>query len=299
MNGLINRRVGSTVLTEPRRECINNDSEDVKLAEKDQIRKYDLRYQRNLYISGWIGIIAAFVSIIGIVVQRHFNDEVKWKHGCKQCASSWWDNFWHWRLSPEGLKEQPPYGMAWEWRKDATLSGNYTDWWGASMDLTKLLMTKLDPNGHILQIGCGDSPVVEFLYKSGFRNIHSVDISPQVVSLMQLRYPSKQWPGLSFESIDFLEDPKSQKDFSTVIDKAGIWDWLQEEKPSELERLLSNVRQALLPVPGEDSNRKRYVIMTKQSPEGVRGKIAGSGFVVDVAKSMQGGAWTYVLTAES
>mmetsp|Transcript_98085 Transcript_98085/g.184441 ORF Transcript_98085/g.184441 Transcript_98085/m.184441 type:complete len:370 (-) Transcript_98085:81-1190(-) len=197
-------------------------------------------------------------------------DVEMWRWNCRQCKQEWWRDFWRWRLeadssghNPGDLKPQPPPpGMDWEWG-DAR---NDTDWWGASREIVdKVVRVHVDPSaGPVLQVGCGDSPLAALLHEAGYRKSENLDVAPQVIEAVQRRYPASEYPGMQFELRDFMGrgPPQPLHRFSAVIDKAGIWDWLQEEKPTAIQRLLSTVRDALIqtPKPGV------YIVATKQTP---------------------------------
>merc|ERR1712151_54325 len=83
--------------------------------------------------------------------------------------------------------------------------------------------------------------------------------------------------------------------FAAVIDKAGIWDWLQDEAMELLPLLLSTVRNALLDGP----QKGLYIIVTKQNPAQLSKTLAQARaqFLVETSKSLgtQNIAWSYVL----
>jgi len=226
---------------------------------------------------------------------------------CRQCRHEWWDDFWHWRFSIRAARsnatarteEQPPTGMVWEWG-DAV---NDTDWFGASAELVEsVIKVHADPAlGPVLQIGCGDSPLPALLHQAGFGLSEHLDIAPQVISGMRSRYPAAEWPGLQFHVRDFLANgarPPAHR-FGLVIDKAGLWDWLQDEAPETLPHLLDRVHSALLPA----SQQPAYVLVTKQRPSQFSQTLvhiaagAGSRFHVEATLPLgsEGVAWAYVL----
>lgn len=155
--------------------------------------------------------------------------------------------------------------------------------------------------GPLLQIGCGDSPLPELLFKAGFRLSEHIDIAPQVVATQQRRYPAAAWPGMEFAVQDFLSSeagggaPPPLHRFATVIDKAGIWDWLQDESPKQLPRLLAAVRDALMVGP----QKGVYIIVTKQTPVQLSETLAQLRveFLVEASRALgrKGIAWSYVL----
>jgi len=235
--------------------------------------------------------------------RRAASDAVVPEPGCRQCQQKWWDEFWRWRFEstaagPKG--EAAPPGMEWEWSGET----NHTDWFGVSAELVDLIVsTHADPSlGPLLHVGCGDSPLPELLYKAGFRTSEHIDIAPQVVSTMQKRYPQADWPGMSFAVRDFLAPaeigggpPPPLHRFAAVVDKAGIWDWLQDEASEHLPKLLASVREALLAGP----TKGVYIIVTKQTPIQLSETLAKARaqFLVETSQPLgkTGNAWSYVL----
>mmetsp|Transcript_38185 Transcript_38185/g.105272 ORF Transcript_38185/g.105272 Transcript_38185/m.105272 type:complete len:304 (+) Transcript_38185:87-998(+) len=255
---------------------------------------------RDVILLGVFLVFGAFATL-QLLVRSAFSGET-WRRSCRQCRREWWDEFWTWRLNDlaaaaaNGTAPVPPdEGMEWEWGHAA----NDTDWFGASAELVQavILQSVVVDGGRakLLQIGCGDSPLPELLHKAGFRNVEHLDVSPRVVEAMRLRYPAEGWPGMAFEVRDFLADgARRGRDAAAVIDKAGIWDWLQEEKPSILPRLLEAVRSELRPEPDPGV----YIVVTKQSPMELQRSLQGadSNFAVDAAYKLSSDvAWAYAL----
>merc|ERR1712118_129188 len=121
------------------------------------------------------------------------------------------------------------------------------------------------------------------------------------VEAMRKRYPTDAWPGLQFEVRDFMANtekgggaPPPAHRFAAVIDKAGIWDWLQDEKDwgrlqaDAVPILLAAVHDALLLPP----QRGVYVVATKQSPGRLSDALAaasrgaGSLFAVEATQPL-------------
>ncbi|CAK0867295.1 unnamed protein product [Prorocentrum cordatum] len=242
-----------------------------------------------------------------------------WRQGCRQCSDDWWGDFWRWRLGElrdigaDGRPrlQPPPEGMEWEWGNRSA----DTDWFNASAELVRaVVLPHLDPakSGPVLQIGCGDSPLPALLHQAGFRDATHIDIAPQVVEAMRERYPAADWPGVRFERRDFMAAPAAgggapppAGGYWLVVDKAGIWDWLQEEAPAGLPVLLDRVHGALVPPP----QRGLYVVVTKQNPGQLAAALArvaaaapggaGGRFAVEASRPLgsSGLAWAYVLVA--
>lgn len=249
-----------------------------------------------------------------------------WREGCRQCRSEWWEEFWSWRIhslqaagatgattggaitggaAGHAALPLPPEGMDWEWGS----SNNDTDWYQASAELVNVvLLGHADASaGPVLHIGCGDSPLPGFLERAGFPLSEHIDIAPEVITLLRARYPSSQWPGMRFEVRDFLAAgssggaPPPEHRFGAVVDKAGIWDWLQEEASGALPKLLAAVRAALVEPPA----RGVYIVATKQTPlelsrtlaDAAAAGVDGTSFIVEATHPLgrSGVAWAYVL----
>eukprot|EP00927_Polykrikos_kofoidii_P019211 TRINITY_DN18958_c0_g2_i1.p1 TRINITY_DN18958_c0_g2~~TRINITY_DN18958_c0_g2_i1.p1 ORF type:complete len:329 (-),score=54.83 TRINITY_DN18958_c0_g2_i1:107-1093(-) len=254
------------------------------------------------------------ICVIGVLTTGHLYFRLavpaqphgeSWRRGCRQCRAQWWHDFWKWRLemmnsarAGDWVPPPPADGVEWEWGNAV----NDTDWFNASGELVTSVIAPHVPIGSaVLHIGCGDSPLPSLLHSAGYRPVENLDISPEVIELMRTRYPAADWPGLDFEVRDFMASPTvgggappPAHRFAAVVDKAGIWDWLQDEKSSATTRLLESVRTALQlePEPGA------YIIATKQTPHELQGTLmaADANFAVDMTYPLPGGiAWAYVL----
>jgi len=257
-----------------------------------------------------LGVLLAFCALCAImftlIMLRPSAPQQDAHAGCRQCKQEWWQEFWSWRL--HGLQtrtahlEQAPPGMEWEWAD----SENDTDWFGVSAELVDQVVAQFADaaDGPVLHVGCGDSPMPELLYKAGFTSSVHIDIAPQIISLLRQRYPPAQWPGMEFVVRDFLAPaeagggpPPPLHRFAAVIDKAGIWDWLQDEAPSELPRLMERVRDALR----TGQRPGAYIIVTKQTPLELSDTLAQvrAEFTVEASRPLgsKGVAWSYVLGA--
>lgn len=263
----------------------------------------------DVWILRAIFLITAVVSCHLIYQQitspESFNYPVAPPSDCRQCNPGWWHSFWLWRFAElardASNRSAPPAGMEWEWSN----SGDSTDWFNASAEMVgAVVAVHVDPNvGPLLHIGCGDSPMPSLLHGAGFHYTEHLDISSDVISKLRERYPASKWPGMRFEVRDFLGNPNAgggapppAHRFSAVIDKAGIWDWLQEEAEVLLPGLLAAVRRALVEAPV----RGKYIIATKQTPIELSDTLAriGTGFTVDVTRPLgsSGIAFAYVLS---
>jgi len=249
-------------------------------------------------------LVASLILLGHFMYRRTGSDTTMPQSGCKQCQQKWWDDFWQWRFESVGMDpekvQKAPEGMEWEWSVEA----NHTDWFGVSAEFVdSVVSTYADPSlGPLLHVGCGDSPLPELLYRAGFRASEHIDIAPQVVSTMQQRYPQTEWPGMSFEVRDFLAPadigggpPPPLHRFAAVVDKAGLWDWLQDEAMEHLPKLLTSVREALLAGP----TKGVYIIVTKQTPVQLSETLAKARaqFLVETSQPLgkTGIAWSYVL----
>lgn len=264
-------------------------------------------------VVSFLAFAAACVLILNHVIMRRQKDalteamEAAHPASCKQCQPGWWEEFWRWRLegiakqeSGQGVSQTAPHGMEWEWAEN----GTDTDWYGVSAEFVdKVVSNYADPElGPILHVGCGDSPMPGLLYKAGFVQAEHIDIAPQIVSTLKERYAADAFPGMTFAVRDFLAPaeagggpPPPLNRFAAVIDKAGIWDWLQDEALEHVPLLLSMVRDALLLGP----QKGVYIIVTKQNPSQFSDSLAHVRAQFSVETTQRLGAkniaWSYVL----
>eukprot|EP01028_Stygiella_incarcerata_P002158 TRINITY_DN14077_c2_g1_i1.p1 TRINITY_DN14077_c2_g1~~TRINITY_DN14077_c2_g1_i1.p1 ORF type:complete len:198 (+),score=34.82 TRINITY_DN14077_c2_g1_i1:65-658(+) len=119
------------------------------------------------------------------------------------------------------------------------------EWFQDYSALKAILDTLLKPTHHILQVGCGTSPLCKDLYNAGFRNIMNIDFSPQCISLMKQRYASLE--EMKFETMDVRELPTAEK-YDVILDKALLDSILcGGESKSNAEKMLDHVSRALSP----------------------------------------------------
>jgi len=240
----------------------------------------------------------------------------------------WWQDYWSWQFKAEksntaaggrvasssdgglarSVAQQGPSSSSTPSSSSknnsrSLASTTTSDWWGASsVFLEKALEPELMTNKSqaILQIGCGDSPLAELIWRAGFHNLLNVDVAASVVDRMRGSYPASNWPGLKFQLAD-LFDPRALPvhGFDVVVDKGGAWDW-NKNYAGRPAAVLSAVQRLL-----RKSRTGRYLVATTQTPEefdttarlGLGGTTADSpiGFERVSAKDLGGGVWAYTL----
>ena len=79
----------------------------------------------------------------------------------------------------------------------------------------------IDPEGLIVQVGCGNSRMAPALYKDGFKYLVNLDISRAVLAVMQSKY-TESHPGLSFIAGDATQTGWPDECVDVVIDKGTL-----------------------------------------------------------------------------
>ena len=125
-----------------------------------------------------------------------------------------------------GGSSHAPFGDAHFWeeryvkeRKSTSTVEWYTDWEAMRLYVVPYLSeTKKD---RILQIGCGMSELAAALYRDGYKNVTSVDISESAIDFQKRKFG--RWEGLQYQVADVTKlDAFPDQTFDVVIGKACI-----------------------------------------------------------------------------
>lgn len=97
------------------------------------------------------------------------------------------------------------------------------------------ILERIDPKGHILELGCGAGYFLEFMSKHGFSRIQGIDISTEQVQMARKRK-------LNVAEADVFEYlQKKDGDFDAII----AIDFIEHFTKAELLNLLKMTRRAL------------------------------------------------------
>ena len=93
------------------------------------------------------------------------------------------------------------------------------DWYVGGEQLWPTLKTLLSPEAEILEIGCGNSPLAEYLYAfHGFRKLQCVDFSAPCIEQMQKR-AQEQNMKITYRTMDVRCVGYTDATFDVVLDK--------------------------------------------------------------------------------
>jgi SAM-dependent methyltransferase len=82
--------------------------------------------------------------------------------------------------------------------------------------VTRLFSTASDGNNSLLDLGCGTGHFIPYAYEKGYSNYLGVDISPDMVALARLTYPTADIVVAS--AANFTETvPISQRKFDAIV----------------------------------------------------------------------------------
>ena len=76
---------------------------------------------------------------------------------------------------------------SWPKSQSAALQEDEYEWFKGFADFRHLLLPHLRPTDKVLVLGCGNSSLPLDLWKEGYRNITSIDLSPAVIAKMEAR----------------------------------------------------------------------------------------------------------------
>jgi len=92
------------------------------------------------------------------------------------------------------------------------------DWLENYESLRPLMNNLVDKEHRILNLGCGNAEITEFMYDDGFHNIVNMDISDVVITQMKER--NKHRPNMKWEVGDAMSMTYEDEHFDIVIDKS-------------------------------------------------------------------------------
>jgi EEF1A lysine methyltransferase 4 len=113
----------------------------------------------------------------------------------------------------------PEYGDQSYWDERYSRNPDDAFEWLQSWKALKPLLD-LSTDAEILNVGCGNAPLVQDMYDDGYRNITSVDTSPVVIQQQTMKHADKEEVEFSIMDATALEFP--DECFDTVLDKSTM-----------------------------------------------------------------------------
>ena len=138
-------------------------------------------------------------------------------------------------------RENEKYSSVEYWNDRFSKEKEY-DWIGDYEILKDVLGKNLRKQDRILMVGCGNSKLTQQMYKDGFTNILSTDISEVCIANQKIIHPHLQWEVADLRDMKNLEN----ESFDAVIEKSTFDCLLVKEKspwhPSEeAEKMMGKI----------------------------------------------------------
>lgn len=149
----------------------------------------------------------------------------------------------------------PAFGEMKYW-DDGYKTGQAPREWFVPYSTIRDFITKyIEPNMKILVLGCGTSNLSTEMYDEGYKNMESMDYSPEAIEEMQQQRPDMIW-----KVMDVRDMPYKDGEFDGIVDK-GTLDCLffLDEDNSNISKMLKEVSRVLKP-------GGRYTVVTCGHP---------------------------------
>ena len=168
-------------------------------------------------------------------------------------------------LSKEVFSRQE-YAQANFWDERYAEKGGFFDWYAEYPELKNAFAEyNVSTQDRILMVGCGNSKLSYQMWKAGYQQIVSIDISPSVIEQMK-----KEFPELVWEVMDATKMSYKDGEFDVIIDK-GTLDALISGKNYDIAAQMCKECMRVTKENGQ------VLLITYGSPEGRR-KIFKEGF---------------------
>jgi ubiquinone/menaquinone biosynthesis C-methylase UbiE len=96
------------------------------------------------------------------------------------------------------------------------------EWFKGFSVFRHLLLPHLRPSDRILVLGCGNSAMTMDLWREGFKNICSIDLSEVVIEKMRRQAEDAGMGSLRWEVADMLSLPFTDTSFDVVLEKGSM-----------------------------------------------------------------------------
>ena len=149
----------------------------------------------------------------------------------------------------------PEFGQMEYWDNGYKTGEAPPEWFIPYQTFAKIVRKHVRKDGSVVVIGCGTSSLTEEMYEEGYKNIRSMDYSPEAINEMKNKYPHLEWDVMDVRKMDYAD-----QSIDSIVDK-GTLDCLffLDETNTEIKKMLSEVSRVLKP-------GGKYVVVTCGHP---------------------------------
>lgn len=149
----------------------------------------------------------------------------------------------------------PEFGKMKYWDDGYKTGEAPAEWFIPYSTIHDFVHKHLDTNKKVLVIGCGTSSLSNDMYEEGYKDIQSMDYSPEAIEEMKVKYPHLEWKVMDVRKMDYQTG-----EFDSIVDK-GTLDCLffLDETNEEIKKMLAEVSRILKP-------EGQYVVVTCGHP---------------------------------
>ncbi|KAH0793893.1 methyltransferase-like protein 13 [Histomonas meleagridis] len=154
------------------------------------------------------------------------------------------------------MSEQiPDFGNMTYWDDGYKTGEAPAEWFVPYSTIRKFIHKHLGTDKKTLVIGCGTSDLSFEMYNEGYKDIQSMDYSPEAIEEMKVKYPQLEW-----SVMDVREMTYPNESFDSIVDK-GTLDCLffLDETNEQITKMLLEVSRVL-------KSGGQYVVVTCGHP---------------------------------
>ncbi|EGR29556.1 protein kinase domain protein [Ichthyophthirius multifiliis] len=152
------------------------------------------------------------------------------------------------------------YGNPQYWEERYTREQDQFDWYQRFSGIRDQVLSHINPETKILNVGSGSSRLSEEMFDEGYQNITNIDFSMVVTKQMQERYKD-QGPNFKYIQMDVRNMEFDSKSFDCVIDK-GLLDSVLcgESQTTNANKMLQEIHRVL-------TEKGVYIVLTHGTSE--------------------------------
>lgn len=142
-----------------------------------------------------------------------------------------------------GKEENPAFGEMKYWDDGYKTGEAPAEWFIPYKKFSKFVHKHCPVENPTLVIGCGTSSLTYEMYEEGYKDIRSMDYSPEAIEEMKVKYPNLDWEVMDVRNMTYTDGQ-----FDSVVDK-GTLDCLffLDETNEQITKMLKEVSRVIRP----------------------------------------------------